>query len=350
MKRKIIFLGLILSAFSIQILAQNKPKIFRGSIADKTVQMNLTRDGNKITGEYFYQKVGKNLKLSGSIDASGNFRIAEFAPAGAKTGEFRGVWKESENDSGATLEGEWTNAKTKQKWAFYATEQTIEFSGDAKLMTKTFSETNKPKMFEITAEYPELTGANPSAAAKFNAIVKDKVMKTVDSFRKNMSEMTIEDLQFAKERGVSNYLELNYVIELATDEIISIGFANSVYSGGAHPNHFSFSVNFDLKNGREIKLEELFKSGSDYLKKISEYCIEKLKNEVGDMSGDEWLENGAGARAENFESWNVKRKGILINFDPYQVAAYAAGPQEVFIPFAELKTVLKNGSPISKFK
>ena len=60
------------------------------------------------------------------------------------------------------------------------------------------------------------------------------------------------------------------------------------------------------------------------------------------MSDDEQIKDGAGALAKNFKSWNVTRKGILINFDPYQVAAYAAGPQEVLIPYGKLKSVLRD--------
>ncbi len=59
------------------------------------------------------------------------------------------------------------------------------------------------------------------------------------------------------------------------------------------------------------------------------------------MSDDEWIATGAGPKAENFDSWNITKTGILINFDPYQVAAYAAGPQDVLIPYEEIKSILK---------
>ncbi|HEX8289750.1 MAG TPA: DUF3298 and DUF4163 domain-containing protein [Pyrinomonadaceae bacterium] len=341
MKNKIILLALVFSAFSIQIYAQNKAKIFRGEIADKTVQLTLTRTGDKISGTYYYQKVGKDLKLAGSINSEGDFRLDEFAPNGAKTGEIKGKWKESVDDNGAQLEGEWMNPKTKENLSFYATEQIIDFSSPAKLISRVFNEQNKLKMYEITAQYPELSGVNPAFAAEFNKLVKDSAMKEINSFKGDMLALTAEDLKFAKERGVSNYLEMNYAVELADDNTISIAFANSVYEGGAHPNHFSFTINYDLKNGREIKLGDLFKSNSGYLKAISDYCIKKLKEDAGEMTDEEWLKTGAGADAKNFKSWNLTRKGILINFDPYQVAPYTAGPQDVLIPFDKLKNILR---------
>lgn len=340
MRKIFYFASLFLLALAIQTAAQNKHKVFRGYISDKRVSMKLKREGSKLYGTYFYQRIGKDLVLDGTIDAEGKFTLTERDAKGAKTGEFSGMWKTDE-DGGVTLDGEWINPKNKENWSFYATEEIIEFTGNARFIGRVSAETNKPKMFEITAEYPELTGVDPAIAAKFNKLVKDAVTRETSEFRKNMMSLTGEDVKFAKERGVNNYLEMSYVVELANDKIISISFANSTYEGGAHPNHYSLTINFDLQTGREIKLADLFKPDSNYLKIISDYSIKALKEKAEDMSDDEWLATGAGPEAKNFTSWNIKKTGILINFDPYQVAAYAAGPQDTLIPYEKLKSILK---------
>ena len=347
MKIKFYLAILIVTAFFVQAQAQSKPKVFRGYLSGKNIQMTLTRNGNKLSGTYFYQKIGKDLTLTGMIDADGNFKLEEFAPNGAKTGTFSGQWKEGEDKNGVSLEGEWINPKNKESLGFFAEEQMINFSGDQKLVDKTFAETNKPKMFEITAVYPELTGVEPLIAANFNKLVKDAVMRRVSEFRKNMMSLTAEDLKYTKQLGVNNYLETSYSVELANDNIVSLYFQNSDFEGGAHPNHYSFTLNYDLKSGKEVKLADLFKPNSNYLQKISDYSIQKLKIEAGEMSDEEWIKTGAGPEADNFSSWNITDKGILITFDPYQVAAYAAGPQEVLIPYSQLKNILRDGSAVS---
>ena len=43
--------------------------------------------------------------------------------------------------------------------------------------------------------------------------------------------------------------------------------------------------------------------------------------------------DGAKPTPENYAVWNVSADGLVITFNEYQVAAYAAGPQEVVIPF-----------------
>jgi hypothetical protein len=342
--RKFYSITFAVLALFIHANAQTVTKVFRGTISDKPVQMTLTRRSDKLSGTYFYQRIGKDLRLAGAIEDDGRFALSEYDAKNVKTGEINGFWRNAA-DGSAYLEGEWKNPQTGESWALNVGEEMIFFTGKAKLINKTFEEKNKPRMFEISADYPELTGANPAAAAKFNKLIKDSVMKEVAEFRKNMLGLKAEDLKFFKQNGTEAYMEMGYMIDFANDKVISIGFGNSTYEGGAHPNHFSFTVNFDLATGKKIELADLFKPNSNYLKVISDYSIKKLKEQQEEMTNDdEWLATGAGAKAENFRSWSIKKTGIMITFDPYQVAAYAAGPQEVFIPYSELKSVLRENS------
>src|SRR3989442_14076720 len=48
---------------------------FRGTIAaganNLKIEMTLVRDGERVTGTYFYPKVGKSIELNGTIDQDG---------------------------------------------------------------------------------------------------------------------------------------------------------------------------------------------------------------------------------------------------------------------------------------
>src|SRR5204863_3775861 len=67
---------------------------FRGTIAGNLrIEMTLLRDGERLTGTYFYPKVGKNIALSGTIDKDGNVSISESDDSGKQTGVFKGKWK-----------------------------------------------------------------------------------------------------------------------------------------------------------------------------------------------------------------------------------------------------------------
>lgn len=348
MKRILFTIGLIFTVFFIQTLAQNGAKIFRGNVGESSIQMTLERKGNKLSGTYFYQKVKKELRLEGTIDNEGNFKLTEFAPNGTKTGEFSGKWSNSETDIGISLTGNWINPKSKEETYFTAQEQYVEFTGSHKLENKTFAEKNKPRMYDITAEYPVLSGGNEAIDAKFNKLMLAEVMKSVNSFKKDMNGLTAQDFKYMKDAKMTYYLETDYTIELANDKIVSIGIFSSTFEGGAHPNHFSSAFNFDLSTGTALKLKDLFKPGANYLKTISELCIKKLKESDEEEFDDEWLATGAGPKEENFTSWNIKKNGISINFDPYQVSSYASGPHDVLITFDELKSILKKDGIIGK--
>lgn len=348
MKKSAFFIGLFLCVMVFQINAQTETRMFSGSVGENRVQMTLERNGDALSGTYFYQKIGKDLKLSGAVNKDGTFTLTEKSPTGAKTGDFKGNWNNTEDDDAITLNGEWKNPQGTKTFEFYLTEQMIFFTGGAKITPQFFTESNKPKIFSIAAEYPEISGVSPPVAAKFNQTAKSKVMTEVGKFKKDFLAQTAEDLKFFKESGIENTVEISYNITYADNEIVSVWFGNYFYTGGAHPNSYSFTLNFDLKTGRELKLDELFKPNSNYLKVISDYCIQKLKEHFEEDADADWIETGAGATAENYRSWNITRKGLEINFDSYQVAPYVAGPQEVVVPYDKIRNVF--GTDYSVFK
>lgn len=67
------------------------------------------------------------------------------------------------------------------------------------------------------------------------------------------------------------------------------------------------------------------------------------------MLDDPWIERGAAPDLKNYNSWTISKKGIEITFDPYQVAAYAAGPQHVSAPYSALKGIIKPDGPVGQF-
>ena len=149
-------------------------------------------------------------------------------------------------------------------------------------------------------------------------------------------------------------LDSDYQIRLAADDLISIEFTESAYSrGAAHPNSYTTVLNYDVRNGKKLALADLFNAKSNYVKVISDYCIKDLKQqakkEKDSMLTDDMIQSGASARAENFNAWTITKQGLWITFDPYQVAAYAAGPQQVLVPYSALKDLIKADGPIAAF-
>src|SRR5437588_11462160 len=73
-------------------------------------------------------------------------------------------------------------------------------------------------------------------------------------------------------------MEINYDVKIARDDLVSISFnVDSYDAGAAHGNDYSEVLNYDLKNGKSLKLHDVIKAGAKYLQTISTYCIKDLK-------------------------------------------------------------------------
>lgn len=329
-------------------------RYFKGSIGSSLdLQMKLVRTGDQLAGSYFYQKVGTRINLRGTVDKDGNLTIEEFDQAGKQTGLFKGIWTVDAGDGLINLAGNWSKPPaekgSEKKIAFSVHEEPIAFTGEVEIASKQIKESNKKLRYEIAAQYPQITGgANPNFE-KFNQAARGLVTKEVSDFRKGMQPEGDEaEAPPADESGPSD-LSVSYTVALAQDDLVSIKFDVSNYeAGAAHPNPYSHVLNYDLKNGKQLKLSDLFKPGAKFLQTIATYCIADMKKQQKDLPADQ-IESGAAAKSENYGSWTITRRGLGITFDAYQVAPYAAGPQFVLVPYATLKDLINPDGPIAQF-
>ena len=331
-------------------------KFFKGSIGSSLdLQMKLVRTGDQLAGSYFYQKIGTRINLRGTVDKEGNLTLEEFDPAGKQTGVFKGLWQVDKADGAINLVGNWSkplNEKGSDKQiAFSVHEEPIAFTGDVELTAKQIKESNKKLMYEIAAQYPQLTGGSNPNFEKFNQTTRAAVTRKVAGFKKDVAPEEGEEPR--PENSMGSDLSISYKVLLAQDDLVSVEFdVYTYFQGAAHPNSYSEVVNFDLKNGRQLKLSDLFKPGAKYLQTIATYCIADLKKQSKEKNinlMDEEIEKGAGANAKNYQSWTITKKGIGIEFDAYQVGPYAAGPQSVLVPYSNLKDLVNAEGPIGQF-
>lgn len=331
-------------------------KYFKGSIGTSLdLQMKLVRTGDQLTGSYFYQRIGTRINLRGKIAPDGNFTLDEFDQAGKQTGIFQGVWGIDAQDGLASLSGFWSKPEEKsfeKKTPFSVHEEPIALTGEVEIVSKQIKESNKKLMYEIAAQYPQLEGGNNPNFEKFNQLVRGSVMKKVSGFKKDMAPEEGEEPR--PEGSMGSDLTVAYKVALAQDDLISIQFdVGSYYQGAAHPNSYSEVINYDLKNGKQLKLSDLFKSGAQYLQPIATYCIADLKKQQATEKGAALtaseIDNGAAPVAKNYQSWTIMKKGLGINFDAYQVGPYAAGPQFVMVPYSAVKDAINPEGPIAQF-
>jgi hypothetical protein len=325
---------------------------FRGRIAyELKIEMTLVRESETITGTYFYPRVGKNIELKGSVDKDGNVDLREADESGKETGKFKGKWKSNQMGL-AEIEGKWSRPDGSKETDFQVSQQPIEFTGAVRVVPKVIRETNKELRYSLDTEYPQIEA--DSRFDKFNREARAMIAKDVAAFKSaEAGPASDEDIDLPAETQNST-LDIGYQIRLATDNLISIEFHQGQYSrGAAHGNSITTVLNYDVKNGKKLALADLFNPKSNYLSTISAYCIKDLKEQnkrdKESMLEGDMIQSGASARADNYQAWTITKKGLWIVFDPYQVAAYAAGPQYVLVPYSALKPLIKPDGPVAGF-
>jgi Protein of unknown function (DUF3298)/Deacetylase PdaC len=328
---------------------------FRGTIAGNLrIEMTLIRDGERLSGSYFYPKVGKNIDVKGTIDKDGNVDLKESDESGKQTGVFKGKWRpatEIELDV-SEIDGKWSKPDGSKQTAFLVTEQPITFTGPQRIVPKNIKEANKKDHYTIDAEYPQVEGGD-ARFDKFNKETRNMIAKDVATWKAGEASVKgDETVDYPTEVPDSSF-NIGYDIRFATDNLISVEFSEGGYTrGAAHPNSSTAVVNYDLKSGKKLALADLFKPKSNYLSVISTYCIKNLKEQSRKkdlMLEDDTIQTGASAKADNYKAWAITKKGLWITFDPYQVGPYAAGPQYVLVPYSSLKDLINPEGPIGSF-
>lgn len=181
---------------------------------------------------------------------------------------------------------------------------------------------------------PRLLGPDETVTAPFNRAVEGFVTFALDDFRQGAMEVTTEP---------GSSIWITHTATLATEDLVSVLFYVDGYvMGAAHPFHYSYSVNYDVDQARVLGLRDLFLPDTDYLEILSRYCLDDL-TEQGVLAWEE----GALPAPENYQQWNITPEGLLISFDEYTVAPYAAGPQSVLVPYAVLEGILAPDGPLA---
>ena len=190
-------------------------------------------------------------------------------------------------------------------------------------------------VYDIDVSYPQILGTpytNESKIGKVNQQIKDVATRLYQWPLNPALQM-----QYQARRSVRNTVNFTYQVGLATDSFLSINFIGYSYNGDIQRQlQDSFSANYDLTTGKQIKLSDLFKPGSNYLHAISTHTIFELSK----VKDRKLVLDALSPAAENFKVWQITPNGILFNFHGCRVAHCGEGDLSVEIPYEELQSIL----------
>ena len=197
--------------------------------------------------------------------------------------------------------------------------------------------------YDITASYATTTPFSGNANAAAVAHMEKFVAETIAQFKTdgNFANLSPEEVtMMGLDRGRKESLNIVYLVASSPR---TMSFVYTIYADtlGAHGNMFFRTFTFDSATGAPLALPDLFLPGTNYLGKLSELAREKLPGVIGEFADARMIADGTAPEEKNFQNFLFDGSDMLILFSPYQVAAYAAGPQTLRIPTSELSNILK---------
>ncbi len=120
---------------------------------------------------------------------------------------------------------------------------------------------------------------------------------------------------------------------------LGLQFFTYSYTGGAHGNYGSSFVNVDLNKGGEIiQLKDVFRPGFEKPLKLQLQLAARKTygNPIHEVMTEPFHEDNL----EPTENFLLTDKGILFNYVPYEIAAYAVGEVQLFLAYADMPSIL----------
>ncbi|WP_198016648.1 DUF3298 and DUF4163 domain-containing protein [Rubidibacter lacunae] len=212
--------------------------------------------------------------------------------------------------------------------------------------------------FEVVLRYPQTSDGEAAIAGRVDAAVRDQVLDSLLLFQEGTSDSidsAIDDLFAEFDAYIRSFtpedvpasshwaIEIDARLEYRTDETVTVMFDRYAYTGGAHPNSMRIFLNFDRATGNRVELDDVVADREGF----GDLIQRKLKaaNNIppdGNLADAGYFDF---ALPKNFA---LATDGVVVRYNPYEIAPYALGPTEVTLSYDELDGLLvsdRTGAP-----
>lgn len=180
-------------------------------------------------------------------------------------------------------------------------------------------------------------------------IEKDKLISKENWLARYENQFPEDNIPEIPEPEDKFYFSSDFDVIQSNSFYISFILTHQAYTGGAHGYQIKKSYNYDIKNVKELTLEDIFTGDSNYLSTISKISRKELEEKYAVLSPEEregsdpyaveaYIENikefiseGTKPEEKNFQVFTFTPDGVKIYFAQYQVGPYSIGMPEIEI-------------------
>ncbi|HOM03046.1 MAG TPA: DUF3298 domain-containing protein [Acetivibrio sp.] len=187
---------------------------------------------------------------------------------------------------------------------------------------------------DVIIDYPFVTGFKTLAVQN---TINSRIMKTVNQLIYEQTNKLLEQGYKAPQMTIQGWYEIK------TNErgVLSLSIGNyTIAYPAAHGLTIIKSLTFDINTGKEYKLEELFKPGSDYVGVLSKIIQKQIKEREIPILGEF-------KQIQADQDYYIADKALVIYFQLYEITAYAFGFPMFPISVYEIQYIIREGSPLA---
>ncbi|MFP7494379.1 hypothetical protein SFC66_11375 [Terribacillus saccharophilus] len=181
----------------------------------------------------------------------------------------------------------------------------------------------------------------------FNYEPLDKLIepKTTDLFEHHMKEKDDEAYYSDAIQVIYTYTS-EFDEPIITDDFVSILFNDYIYAGGAHGSPGTSSIYFDLKDNRELTIDEVLEKNEVSLEALADLTAENIitderyRDYRGDPASDQFKMDVIATitpESNNFSTFKVTEESITIYNTYYGFLPMAAGVVDTEISWKDLQ-------------
>jgi len=321
----------------------------KGKIGERAITMQLMKTAPHLLRGYFcYDSIGKPIAVWGTLD-SALVNVYEetntdedrlFSGYLSDDGKFKGVWHGDGTSFHFELHTDLKNAVPLK--VFYAIDS-------ARLLP----DFEKSPMGTVSNSliWPDST-VDPAVASFIIQQVTDGkgndpatfLKRSIDSFvlAYRISAKGVDTSELKEENGGMSWnwtADRDIKVVYNTWPLLVIEKYGYDFTGGAHGNWGARYLTLDLSKKKVVKPADIFRSG--YQETVSN-LLDKAFRQKFHLNDDEALDLHLLVKTiPPNDNLIVTDKGVCFSYTPYEVGPYAMGQITLFIPFTELKAVLK---------
>jgi hypothetical protein len=169
-------------------------------------------------------------------------------------------------------------------------------------------------------------------------LMSKKFLKSYDDFRKTNARS-----------GMFFTLDDSVKVIHQDSSLTTLEVRGYSYTGGAHGSTSVGFINWDTKAGKNLKLDDVLVEGyHDKLNAVAEKIFRKNEklSDTASLTTNYFFKDNKFALNTNF---SITPLGIKFLYNQYDIKPYAAGITELFIPYAQIKSLVQPGSVVSQF-